>query len=54
MSKVLSIEVGNSLTKIVEMDYKSKNPKVYKCINIPTPDEVFDDGYISDSKEVSK
>ncbi|MBO4615900.1 MAG: pilus assembly protein PilM [Lachnospiraceae bacterium] len=51
MSKVLSIEVGNSLTKIVEMDYKSKNPKVYKCINIPTPDEVFDDGYISDSKE---
>lgn len=51
MSKVLSIEVGNSLTKIVEMDYKSKNPKVYKCINIPTPDEVFDDGYISDSME---
>ena len=54
MSKVLSIEVGNSLTKIVEMDYKSKNPKVYKCINIPTPDEVFDDGYISDSAEYAK
>ncbi|MBR5896749.1 MAG: pilus assembly protein PilM, partial [Lachnospiraceae bacterium] len=48
------IEVGNSLTKIVEMDYKSKNPKVYKCINIPTPDEVFDDGYISDSAEYAK
>lgn len=54
MSKVISIEVGNSLTKIVEMDYKSKNPKVYKCINIPTPDEVFDDGYISDSAEYAK
>ena len=54
MSKVLSIEVGNSLTKIVEMDYKSKNPKVYKCINIPTPDAVFDDGYISDSEEYAK
>ena len=54
MSKVLSIEVGNSLTKIVEMDYKAKNPRVYKCINIPTPDEVFDDGYISDSEEFAK
>ena len=51
MSKILSIEVGNSLTKIVEMDYKSKNPRVYKCLSLPTPDEVFDDGYISDSKE---
>lgn len=53
MSKILSIEVGNSLTKIVEMDYKSKAPKVYKYLSLPTPDAVFDDGYISDSAEFS-
>ncbi|MBO4679513.1 MAG: pilus assembly protein PilM, partial [Lachnospiraceae bacterium] len=47
-------EVGNSLTKIVEMAYKAKTARARKCINIPTPDEVFDDGYISDSEEFAK
>lgn len=51
MSKILSIEVGNSLTKVVETDFRSKTPKVYKYFSIPTPEEVFDDGYISDSAE---
>lgn len=50
MSKVLSIEVGNSLTKIVETDFRAKLPKVYKYFTIPTPDEVFDDGYIFNSE----
>ncbi len=51
MSKILSIEVGNSLTKIIETDFRAKQPKVYKCITIPTPDDVFDDGYIFHSEE---
>lgn len=53
MAKILSIEVGNSLTRIVEMDYKSKSPKVYKYLSLPTPEGIFDDGYINDSTEFS-
>lgn len=51
MSKILSIEVGNSLTKVVETDYKVKQPKVYKYFTIPTPEGVFEDGYINECEE---
>ena len=46
MARVLSIEVGHSTTKIVEMDYQSKKPKVYKCIEMDTPAGAVDDGYL--------
>lgn len=46
MAKVLSIEVGHSTTKIVEMDYQSKRPKIYKCLEMDTPAGVVDDGYL--------
>ena len=46
MAKVLSIEVGHSTTKIVEMDFQSKKPKVYKCIEMDTPAGAVDDGYL--------
>ncbi len=49
MSKVLSIEVGYSITKICETDYKKKNPKIYKCAYIPTPEGVVDDGLVADN-----
>lgn len=44
MSKVLSIEIGYSLIKIMETDYKVKSPKVYKSINLDTPQDVIQDG----------
>lgn len=47
MAKVVSIEVGYSLTKICEVDYRVKNPKVYVSFTIPTPVDVFEDGLIS-------
>ncbi len=48
MAKVLSIEVGNSLTKVCEVDYKTKNPKVYGSFTIPTPEGAIEDGMILD------
>lgn len=44
MAKVLSIEIGYSLIKIIETDFKAKNPKVYRCVNIQTPDGILADG----------
>lgn len=45
--KVLCIELGVFTTKIVEMDYQAKKPKVYKCVEIDTPHEAVEDGYIN-------
>lgn len=48
VKKVLSIEVGITLTKVCEIDYQSKSPKVYRCITFATPDNTVEDGYIRD------
>lgn len=45
-SKVLSIEVGYGITKVVEMDHKAKKPKVYHCFSFPTPVNLVDDGLV--------
>lgn len=49
-NKVLSIEIGQQITKICEIDYKKKNPKVYHCISIEMPKDVIEDGYIRDKE----
>lgn len=41
MSRVLSIEVGYTLTSVCEIDYKTKSPKVYKSFTVPTLAGVF-------------
>lgn len=51
--RVLSIEVGYSLTKVCEMDYRSKHPKVYGVFSMKTPQGVLDDGYVRPSREFS-
>ncbi|RDU21848.1 hypothetical protein [Anaerosacchariphilus polymeriproducens] len=50
-SRVLSIEIGYSLTKVVEMDYNIKNPKIYKCFDFETPKGVLEDGVVTPSQE---
>ena len=47
MAKVLSMEIGRVTTKIVEMDFQKKKPKVYRCLEIPTPEDAVKDGYIN-------
>lgn len=49
--KVISIEIGYSLTRICETDYKSKTHKVYKSFTVPTPDGVLNDGALMISQE---
>ena len=50
MAKVLCVEIGYATTKICEMDYKSKNPKIYHCIEIPTVQGAVEDGYLVEEK----
>ena len=50
VKKVLSIEIGITLTKVCEIDYLSKSPKVYRCITFATPENTVEDGYIRDKE----
>ena len=50
MAKVLSIEVGFSTIKIVEMDQQKKKPKVYRCVETKTPEGAIRDGYLNPDK----
>lgn len=52
MSKVLSIEIGYSLIKILETDYQVKNPKVHGCINLDTPQGILNDGELTVTEEL--
>lgn len=49
--KVLSVEIGQATTKVVEMDYKVKNPKIYNVFTLETPADVVQDGVIVRSEE---
>lgn len=52
MPKVLGVEIGASRTRICEVDFKVKNPKVYHTISIKTPEGVVSDGEIHVSEEL--
>ena len=47
MAKVLSVEIGYSLIKIIETDFKAKSPKIYRCVNLQTPDGILNDGELN-------
>lgn len=47
MAKVLSVEIGYSLIKIIETDFKAKSPKIYHCVNLQTPSGVLNDGELN-------
>lgn len=42
--RVISIEIGYSLTRVCEVDSKAKTPKVYKSFTVPTLEGVMNDG----------
>lgn len=46
-SRVLSIEIGTTQTKVVEMDDKAVFPKVYQCFTFETPQGFINDGIVS-------
>ena len=45
--RVLCIEIGNSLTKVMEVDYRVKNPKIYCCVSFKTPAGLVNDGAVN-------
>ncbi len=52
MSKVLSIELGYSLVRVCEVDYKTKKPKVYANFEFKSPENVLEDGFIRRPEEL--
>lgn len=42
--KVLSVEIGSKFTRIAEVDYKIKNPRIYHTALMETPEGVMNDG----------
>jgi type IV pilus assembly protein PilM len=50
-NRVLSIEIGNSSTQIIDVDYKTKNRKVYDAVRIRNPKDVISDGIVQPTEE---
>lgn len=42
-NRVLGIEIGQNLTRVVEIDYKVKNPKIYNMFSFATPPDMVTD-----------
>jgi len=52
--KILSIEVGDYFTRVCEMDYQTKKPKVYHSFSFPTPEGVLADGVLTVTEELTE
>lgn len=50
-AKAISIEIGYSLTRVCEVDYKAKTHKVYRSFTIPTTEGVINDGVLMATPE---
>ena len=49
--KVLSMEIGQATTRVVEIDYMSKTPKIYQAFSLETPRDMVQDGVISRNED---
>lgn len=49
--KILSIEIGVDVTHVLEMDYRVKNPKVYRSFGFQTPVGVIGEAGVRKSEE---
>lgn len=49
--RVLSIEMGNSLTKVIETDLGAKSPKIYNSFVVTTPEGMLKDGIVDTDDE---
>lgn len=49
MSKILSIEMGTLLTRVSEIDYRTKSPKLYKSVTVSSPEGLVEDGFVGDN-----
>lgn len=52
--KVLSIEIGQQVTKAVVIDFLKKSPHVYNAFSFDTPEGVMEDGYVKDKDRMAQ
>ena len=52
--KVLSIEIGQQVTKAVVIDFLKKNPHVYNAFSFDTPEGVMEAGYVKDKDRMAQ
>lgn len=46
-NKILSIEIGQGLTRVAEIDYKVKNPRIYNIFSIATTPNIVNEGTVT-------
>ncbi len=49
--RVLSMEIGQGTTRVVEMDYMAKAPKIYNAFTLETPKDMVQDGVLARNEE---
>ncbi|MCR5087081.1 MAG: pilus assembly protein PilM [Lachnospiraceae bacterium] len=49
--RVLSMEIGQATTRVVEIDYMSKAPKIYQAFSLETPRDMVQDGVVSRNED---
>ena len=54
VTKVLSIEVTDIVTRVIEIDYGKKDPVVHKAVVFPTPEKTVSDGVIEGVETYAK
>ena len=54
MGRVISIELGMLTTRICEVEYHKKMPKVYQCISFDTPPGSIEDGYVCNTQAITE
>ena len=54
VTKVLSIEVTDVVTRVIEVDYGKKDPVIHKAIVFPTPEKTVSDGVIEGVETFAK
>lgn len=53
MGRVISIELGMLTTRICEVEYHKRMPRVYQSISFDTPAGSIEDGYICDTQAIT-
>jgi type IV pilus assembly protein PilM len=46
-NRVLSIEIGSVITRVAEMEHKTKNPRIYQVFTFATPPNMLVDGNVT-------
>ena len=54
VTKVLSIEVTDVVTRVIEVDYGKKDPVIHKAVVFPTPEKTVSDGVIEGVETFAK